>query len=177
MISGWSQGFSARIALNSNELNPTLLTLHSPIAKNILPVISNWALPLRPLETNNNLTLCPTEQGLTKLKFNTIRQGQSTLEAVCQSNEDYGVVFQTRWALPILNNQVQMNQKTPITKINHFSTETQGWLWGLHSGRVFGLIGRMFWMWATLILIWMLWSGFNLFLIRKTSHVRKPNRP
>jgi len=179
LISLWSHGFSARISLNSNELNPTLLSSHTPIAKNTLSAINNWVLPLplRPLETNNNLTLCPTEQGIAKLKFNTIWQDQPALEAVCQSNEDYGVVFQTRWALPILNNQVQMNQKSPITQINNLSTDIQGWLWGLHSGEAFGLIGRMLWMWATLILIWMLWSGFNLFLIRKTSHVRKPNRP
>ncbi|WP_029408582.1 PepSY domain-containing protein [Thiomicrorhabdus sp. Milos-T2] len=179
LISVWSNGFSARIALNANDLKPTLLKSHSPITKNTLSAISNLTLPLplRPLETKNNVSLCPKEQGIAKLKLNSIWQGQSAIEAVCQSNEDYGVVFQTRWALPILNNQVQMNQKSPITTINNLSTNTHGWLWGLHSGEVFGLIGRMLWMWASLLLIWMLWSGFNLFLIRKTSHVRKPNRP
>ncbi len=179
LISVWSHGFSARITLNTNELNPSLLALQSPIKKERWLAISHWILPLplRPSETNNNLTLCPSEQGLVKLKSHIIWQGQSALEAVCQSNADYGVVFQTRWALPILNDQVQVAQKKAISQINNFSTVTQGWLWGLHSGKAFGLIGRMLWMWATLALIWMLWSGFNLFLIRKMSHVRKTNRP
>ena len=148
------KGFSAR-----NEMSVLNHSKGYDLGQTGLDLTSLSKLPL-PLPNETQVkqygaNICPTSQQIVQIQNLPMRKG---VGVVCQSNADYGIWTQTRWWVrPIDGQTFQLKSLPPYER----------WSWALHSGSGLGLFGRILWVWGSLALVYMFWSGYRTWKKRK----------
>ncbi len=142
-------GFSARSEmslLNASkgyDLNQPGLS-HAELLRLPLP------LPNEVKMEKGQANICPESQQIVRIRA--LPRGEG-IELLCQPNADYGVWSQTRWRVKPLEGQKFQLERLP---------QNERWTWALHSGTGLGLFGRILWVWGSLALLYMVWSGYRI---------------